>query len=81
MLCRQETKTHDHLLISCPFMSFLWFKALTELGLIWVSLRSTRDLFAADLGRDLGRRSRTFWVVVVHCLCWVYFVGEEYGDF
>lgn len=75
MSCRQKVETKNHLLTQCHFTSFLWFKALTKLGLVWVSLRSIRDFFAADLGRDLGRRGIIFYVVIVHCIYWL--VGGE----
>lgn len=60
MLYRQKVETQNHLLTRCHFTSFLWFKALTELGLVWVASRSIRDFFAADLGRDLGTNF-LFW--------------------
>lgn len=54
-----EMENQDHLLIR-SFTNALWFRALEEMGLVWVAPRSLSDLFEVDLGCDLGKRDRIF---------------------
>lgn len=60
----------NHILVHCFFTSCFWFRALEEMDLVWVVLRSSHKLFVTYLGREVGMRGRIWWTVVVHCICW-----------
>lgn len=55
---------------SLSFHELSLIQALEEMGLVWVVPRSLHELFAAAIGRELGRRGGIFWTMIVHYIFW-----------
>lgn len=67
-----KLETRDHIFIHCLFSSYFRFKtqSIEGVGSGWGNSEMNEVLFAIDLGCELGRMGRDFWMMVVHCICW-----------
>lgn len=61
-------RTHDHILIHCPFTSCLSFKVLEELGL--GSSKIYAQTFCSRSWTRSWQDGRIIWNMVVRCMCW-----------
>ena len=71
ILCRNDGKTLDHLMLHCEVASILWKILLKEAGFLWVFPVHCQSLMVEDmLGLGSNKKVEVLWRCMVLSLLW-----------